>query len=163
MKVDIDGNDITIYLNNLYLNNLDLFNVDILESYMNKLFLKLKNYYDIKLQGYYDVELYIDDNYGAIIVMKNENIEYYEYLDNQIDTKITIHNNSNFLYEIEDIIDIKKILETNYKIYKYDNKFFLKLLGKIKDNIMTNLLEYIKKVCYNTKAIDKIKNLICKD
>lgn len=162
MKLELNGDDLVIYLNKQSINKIDLLNIDTLENYMNKLFIKLKKYYDIKLQGYYEVDLYIDNNYGIIIEIKKEKLEYYEYLDDQIDTKITIHNNSNFLYEIDDIIDIKNILKTNYKLYKYNNKVYLKLINEINDNLMINLLEYVKKICYNTKAIDKFKNLICK-
>ncbi len=161
MKINVIDEDIIIYLNKYYTKQIDFLDLNTLEEYMNDLFLKLKNCYNLKVNGYYSIDAYIDDNYGVIITMKHEDIEYYDYLIDQIDTQVTIHNNAKFLYKIADFFGAKNCLNNiDYSLYKYDNELYIKLNGQIDSINFGNLLEYCKEICYDIDGIMKKNNLL---
>ena len=161
MKINVSGEDITIYLNKYYTKQTNFLDLDTLEEYMNDLFLNLKNCYNLKISGYYNIEVYIDNNYGVIITMKHEDLEYYDYLIDQIDTQITIHNNANFLYKIADFFGIKNCLvNIDYSIYKYNNELYIKINDEIDSISFGNLLEYSNEICYDIEGIMKKNNLL---
>lgn len=113
----VKGEDITIFLSNPYIKNLDLDNREMVEKFIYKINKK----YNMELYGYYDVNIYLDKNYGIIINIKKEELEYIDYFNTNIEMNIEIMKDS-FLYKIEDIYRIKDIL----------NKFIIR---KHKDNI----------------------------
>lgn len=161
MKINVNDEDITIYINNYCLKKFNFLDLSSLEEDMNDLFHTLKTNYDLKISGYYNIDVYIDNNYGVIITMHHEEIEYYEYLTDQIDTQVTIHNNKNFLYKITDFFGIKNYLANkNYALYKYNNELYIKLNEKIDDIIIGNLLEYSTEICYDIDKILKTNNLL---
>ena len=77
-----------------------------------------------KIRGLILLEIYEDINYGTIVDFKNNK----NYETNEIEVKITIHTDTQFLYKI-DYFDINKTLEN--KIYYYKNNFYLELNDKI--------------------------------
>lgn len=161
MKINVNDEDTTIYINNYCLKKFNFLDLSSLEEYMNDLFHTLKTNYDLKISGYYDIDVYIDHNYGVIITMHHEKIEYYEYLTDQVDTQVTIHNNKNFLYKIADFFGIKNYLANkNYALYKYNNELYLKLNDELDDIIIGNLLEYSTEICYDIDKILKTNNLL---
>lgn len=160
MKLVMCDDEFLIYLGHNYFKDVDLFDLESLEVYMNELFTKLKKIYNLKLNGYYIIDIYLDDNYGAIIKVKNENLEYYDYFKDQIDTQISIHSDSFFLYKINDLFEVKKILNNNYDIYRYNNELYIKLNEKINENKFVNLLEYCTEICYDIENIVKKNNLL---
>ncbi|MCI8777801.1 MAG: hypothetical protein HFI86_00370 [Bacilli bacterium] len=161
MKVNVSDEDITIYLNRYYTKQTDFLDLNALEEYMNDLFFNLKNSYNLKISGYYNIDAYIDNNYGVIITMRHEDIEYYDYLIDQIDTQVTIHNNANFLYKIADFFGAKNYLNNiNYSLYKYNNELYIKLNDQIDNINFGNLLEYCKEICYDIEGIMKKNNLL---
>ena len=143
MKLIFNNNKIIIYLNKkLILENAKL------ESYFKKLFLKIKDKYNIKIIGYYNINVYNDKNYGSIIEMENQDLDYYNYF-NQIDMEIKINKN-NFLYQI-DYEYLTKELLSKVNVYKYNEKLYLKILDS---NIINKILEF-SKVIYG-EEINKI-------
>ena len=160
MKFSSIDDEYTIYLNNYIIRNIDFFDNEELEKYINYLFNKLKKIYNIVLNGYYNIDIYIDNNYGAIINIKKDDIEYYDYFSDQIDTQIIIHNNSNFLYKVKDFLDIKNNIQSNFSLYKYYDELYIKLNDKIDENKLGFILEYCEEICYDIEKIIQKNNLL---
>lgn len=138
MKIDIiDENELVIYLKKDNIDNIDLKDEIKIEDTLKKLFIRLNDYYDIKIEGYYDVDVYIDKFYGVILDLKKEDLEYYDYFDNQVDMRIAI-NKTSFLYKVEDYfnVDLKK-----YDVYKYLDNIYLLPKKKINSIELAKLME----------------------
>lgn len=112
MKI-VNDEIMKIYLNKDYLKYKN-YNISKIEENFKQIFETLKYCYNIEINGFYDIDVYIDKNYGIIIEMKKEDIDFDFY--DQVDMKISFHNQK-FLYQIDDIKKYKKI-------YKYKNKFY---------------------------------------
>ncbi len=149
MKLIIDNN-IVIFLGNFYLKNYDLKDYNNIEKNL----LKLLNKYSVDINGYYNVFIYHDKNYGLIIDMQKEDLEYLDYFNNQVELNIEIIEDS-FLYEIEDILNINKDILINFTIYKKNYHFYLETKEKINPIKLGILLEN-SKIIYGKKA-KKIK------
>lgn len=144
MKIKLkDENNIIVFLNNINYN----LNINDLEHELKILFDKLKTKYKLDIFGYYIINIYIDNYYGTIIDMKKEEIDYIDYND-EIDMRIIMHKIT-FLYLINNYynLNIKSI------IYKYNNKYYLKLEESI-DNISFSKLLELSEIEY--KDIDTI-------
>ena len=149
MKLII-GNNIVVYLNNFYLKNYNLKDYDTIQKNL----LKLLNKHAINLNGYYNVFIYQDKNYGLIIELNKEEIEYLDYFNNQIDLNLEIIDDS-FLYEIEDLFTLNKKLLDKFLIYKKGFKLYLKAKEKINSISLGKILEN-SQIIYGKKA-KKIK------
>ena len=145
MKLVFKDNKIIVFLNK----RLDLDKIK-LEIYFKKLFLKIKDRYSLKLNGYYNINVYIDDYYGSIIEIENEDLDYYNYF-NQIDMEIKV-NRTTFLYEI-DFDYITKDILTKTNIYKLNNKLYFKIKDK---SIVNKIIEY-SKIIYNEQVKEIMK------
>ena len=147
MKIIInDDINMIIFLNKEYL-KIDFNNIDELEDYFKDLFLTLKNIYNIKLNGFYYIEVFVDKNYGVILELEKEELEYIDYYDNQVDMRVTV-NDSEFMYLINDY-DLNDIME----IYSFQNNLYGKLKKQINRIKMGEILEK-GKIIY--KDYDKI-------
>lgn len=120
MKLIKDDN-ITIFLSNSYIKNIDIENRESIE----KLIHQINKKYNIELYGYYYVQIYIDKNYGIIINIKKEELEYMDYFNNALEMNIEIIEDS-FLYKVEDIFSIKDMLN-KLTIRKYDDNFYIEV------------------------------------
>ena len=118
-----------------------------MEDYFKDLFLTLKNIYKIKLNGFYYIEVFVDKNYGVILELEKEELEYIDYYDNQVDMRVTV-NDSEFMYLINDY-DLNDIME----IYSFQNNLYGKLKKQINSIKMGEILEK-GKIIY--KDYDKI-------
>lgn len=144
MKLVFKDNKIIVFLNkNLNLDKKEL------ENYFKKLFLGIKDKYNLKLNGYYNINVYIDNYYGSIIELENEELEYYNYF-NQIDMEIKVIKTP-FLYEIDYEYLDKEILNKTI-IYKYNNKLYFKITDK---TILNRIIECCK-IIYG----DKVKEIM---
>ncbi len=112
------GENITIYLNKQYIKNIDLKDREKAE----KLIYKINQKYNIELYGYYETKIYIDKNYGIIIDIKKEELEYMDYFNESLEMNIEIIEDS-FLYKIEDIFSIKKT--DKFILRKYEDNIYL--------------------------------------
>ena len=149
MKIKNFDDKIILYL---IRENIDFKNMEELEQYFQKLFLKLKKIFNISFMGFYSIDLYLDNNYGAVIEIRKEELDYLEYDDNQIDMHINIHN-TKMLYLVEDFLDLKNAI-----IYNYKNKYYVLIENYLNKNI--NLSE-IGKVIYKTNEILVSGKKIC--
>ena len=144
MKVVFKDNKIIVFLNkNLNLDKKEL------ENYFKKLFLGIKDKYNLKLNGYYDINVYIDNYYGSIIELENEELEYYNYF-NQIDMEIKVIKTP-FLYEIDYEYLDKELLSKSI-VYKQNNKLYFKITDK---TILNKIIECCK-IIYG----DKVKEIM---
>lgn len=158
MKVDIiDENNIIVFLNQFFTKDMNFLDKNLLEDQFRKLFLKLKDTYNIEINGYYDINIYIDKYYGSVLEIKKEEIEYLDYFDDQIDMRIIISKYSVFLYKIIDIFEIPKNILKDSLIYKYKNNLYLELKKNIDNIEMGKLLENSFLV-YGTVADKILKN-----
>ncbi len=133
-----DESNLILFLNNQSIISVDFEEREELEDYFREIFLKLKDYYQVTIQGYYVIDVYLDKHYGAIIEMEKEDLEYFEYDENQVDMRICIHKTP-ILYELEEYIP----LDTNtYDMIWYHDKWYVKLKQNISDICLGRLLEY---------------------
>ncbi len=149
MKLIIDDN-ILIILGNFYLKDYNLNDYNEIEKNLFKILKK----HTIELNGYYNVFIYQDKNYGLIIDMQKENLEYLDYFNNQIELNIEIIEDS-FLYEIDDIFTLDKTALNQFTIYQKNYKFYLEVKEKINTIKLGKVLEN-SKIIYGKKA-KKIK------
>lgn len=128
-----------IYLNKYYCKNIK----DNIESYLSKIFIRLKQIYNIEVHSIFNVKCYINDIYGAILEIEKE------YDPFSIYTKKTNANikyyDTKMLYEIDDYF-------ISDKVYMYDNKYYIDAV----DNI--NIIEHIKNIIYGNNVNDIIDN-----
>lgn len=127
--------------------NLNIEDRDELEKYLKNVFNKLNKYYDIRISGFYDVDLYIDKNYGIILDIMRDDIDF-EPIFNSVDMKITI-NKESFLYKLDDYI-----YSHFGNIYNYDNAYYLEVSDTLSNLDMMKLMEDAT-IVY--KSIDEIK------
>lgn len=154
MKLESKENILIIYLKKQLIDTIDFTKKNELEKYFKELFLKLKEYYNIKINGYYNINVYIDEFYGVVLELQKEELDYYEYFDNQVDMHI-LTEEVQFLYLIEDYFIINELNIS--KLYYYKDKYY------ILPNINTDynyLLENSEVVYKNTKEIIKFGRVI---
>lgn len=105
MRLDMIDDKYIIYLKKIY----DI-NEDSVKDYLKK----LEEYYHLNFNGLYIANAYIDFKYGTILELIKE-----DYVYNLLNIHI-IKYNCEFLYLIDDILDIK------YKdFYIYKNKYYV--------------------------------------
>lgn len=133
-----DDSNLILFLNNMTIPKVDFEDREELEEYFRALFLKLKDVYQVVIQGYYNIDIYIDSFYGAVIEIEKEELDYFEYDDNQVDMRICIHQTS-ILYELEEYIPLNP---KEYDMIWYGNKWYAKLKQKVNDIYLGRLLEH---------------------
>ena len=130
-------NTYVVYLNKYSIIDIDFSNTKALERDLKSLLRRLKKHYKIDIKGYYNITVYIDEYYGAVLKIEEDN-EYYDYFD---DTIIRMKKvKSNFLYEVDDISYIDNYIN-KFKISINDNKIYLAINNELNENEYLNLLE----------------------
>jgi len=151
MKVVARDNLIVLYLNNALYENIDLKDKENLNKSIKKLLLKLHDNYNLDFKGYYDITLYVDRNYGVIIEIKKEELEYLDYFGNSIEINTKILEDS-FLYEMNDII-----FNDNYLLYTLNGNIYIKINKPVNSVFMGTLLEKTNKIIYGKERKRIIK------
>ena len=157
MKVVVKDK-VIVYINKEQFKNLDFKNKNILNNYIKKLIIKLKNDYYLEFTGYYNIMLYIDNNYGIIIEMKKEELEYLDYFTKGLEININTKEDS-FLYEIA---NLNKDILNNSAIYTYNEKIYAKISSEINSIQLGKILENTNEILYGNKKnriIKKIKQV----
>ena len=155
MRLIIDEN-IVIFLDKIYLKKLNLTDQNLLEKKLIKLINKIQNKFTLDLNGYYNVYIYKDKNYGLIIDMQKEDIEYLDYFNNQIELNIEVIEES-FLYKVEDVFNITKSILDKFIIYKNGDTIYLKAKEKI-NNIELGIILENGEIIYGKEANTIKKN-----
>ena len=139
MKIDFKDGNYIIYLNKYNVINMDFNNTKVLENDLKDLLLRLKKYYKIDIQGYYNITIYIDDYYGAILKIEEDD-ECYDYFDDTVALRLK-KMKSIFLYEIDDISYVSNYIN-KFKIANKKGNIYLTLIDNLNDNEYINLLEF---------------------
>jgi hypothetical protein len=156
MKIELLNDKTIIFITKEYTKGLNLYEKEKLELYFKDLFVKLKDIFEIDIFGYYDITVYRDIHYGGIIILEKENNEYFSYYGKQIDMCIKIDPNDLFLYQIDDLFIINKLIMEKVKIYKYKNKLYLRIMDNLNTYQMGILMEQ-SSIIYGNKVKDIIK------
>lgn len=160
MKIIVnDDINMIIFLNKIYLNQIDFEDKEKLEIYFRKLLKTLKEFYKININGYYEINVYVDNNYGVILELKKEEIEYFSYYEDEVDMQLIVHNTV-FLYEIEDYFWIEKELKNKILLYKYNKKIYMVINHNIDDILLGKIIENGNLKYKDNQKIIKEKNLI---
>lgn len=138
MKVDFKNGNYIIYLNKYNVINMDFSNTKVLENDMKNLLLRLKKYYKIDIQGYYNITIYIDDYYGAVLKIEEDN-DYYDYFDDTVALRLK-KVKTKFLYEIDDISYVYNY-QDKVKINKNKGKIYIEILNCLENKDYLKLLE----------------------
>lgn len=158
MKVEvIDELNFVLYLNNRYLDKVNFNDKDEIEVYLKKIFSKLKQKLGNEIAGFFEITIYTND-YGVVLVVNKEDLDYYEYFNKGIEMQVNIINDSKFLYKTDDIF--MNDLCNKFDIYLYNNNYYidLKSLNDISifehtkiiyGDIVGTILEYGKKININ--------------
>ena len=149
MKLIIDEN-IVFFLNKIYLDNVNIKDESLIEKKLIKLINKIQKQYNIDLNGYYNVYIYKDKNYGLIIEMEKEKLDYLDYFNNQIELNIEIIEDT-FLYKIDNIFTIDKTLLEKLIIYINKDEIYLKIKENINDIELGQIIEN-SQIIYGNKA-----------
>jgi len=149
-----DEFNFVVFLNNIYIDSINFDNKVDLEKYFRKIFSNLHAFYDIEINGYYDIKVYHDNNYGIIIELKKSDSDYFDYLDNQIDMRITNAKSECFLYKINDYFLYKNIKGCEYYLYK--TNIYVKIKTKISKSDYFYLLEN-SEIIYNEEVNNILK------
>lgn len=155
MKTVIKDDKIVVFLNKNNIFDLDFNDEKKLKEYFKKLFSQLKKNYNYEVSGYFNIDVYKDKNYGMILEIENEQLDYYSYF-NQIDMKINIYKDSLFLYEIGYNFLNADIIK-NVICYRYIDKIYLEIKKEINDIIFAKILEY-SDIIYGDEVQDIKKN-----
>ena len=145
MKVDFKNGNYIIYLNKYNVINMDFSYTKVLENDLKTLLLRLKKYYKINIQGYYNITIYVDDYYGAVLKIEEDN-DYYDYFDDTVALRLK-KVKTKFLYEIDDISYVDNYIE-KFKITNMNNKILLSIVKDLNENEYLELIE-ISKIKYD--------------
>ncbi len=153
LKVVVDNN-IIVFLTKSYIKNIDLTSKRVLESYLNKLINKIKNKYDLDITGFYNVKIYIDENYGIIIDIIKETLDYPEYFTD-LDMNIEVIEDD-FIYMFDDIPILNENILMKFDKYKYKDKIYLIQIQNTNEIELGIVVENAK-IIYGKKAKKIIK------
>jgi len=157
MKVNIiDDNNIIVFLNKFNIKDIDFKNRENIEKHFRNIFLKLKHIYKLDIKGYYDIKIYIDKYYGAVLEIEQEDIEYIDYFDSQIDMRVNVISDNEFLYKIDDIFIINKKIFKDIDIYTFKNEYYIKIKNELDNYYMAYVLEN-SNLIYNNITFDILK------
>jgi len=145
MIINKTDNYYTIKLLNTTIN---IYDPNELEEITKKIIKKLNK--DYKLNNCIHLEIYLNNNYGTIIKLKDYKSSF--IINNDKTVKITIHTETPFLYQI-DYFDIERNKIPKDKIYYYKNKFYLKIDNNINKKKYLKLLELSKVIYEDTEVI----------
>ena len=143
-------NTIKIYINNHYIKSVDINK----KSNINKLIKKAEEKYKIKLDGYLKITIHKGKNYGIIIEIKKEAIDYFDCFNIEIESDIEIIEET-FLYQVDDFFEIEDIKD--YQIYSYKGEIYLEPKNNIEKIIERVKIIYGKKAKYIREKAQIIK------
>lgn len=154
MKVEIEDEEITLFLKKKEIEDFHFENIEEIEDYFRSLFLKLEEHYHIEIEGFYNIQVFLDKNEGMVLKLEKEDMDYYPF--HQVEMRI-LKEDTVFLYKVDDILEF---LPLNVDIYFYKNEFYVK---NNKKKQVYNLYEFGKLIYENTDIILKKGILFTKE
>lgn len=152
MRVIVDNDLFILFLNKTILNWVNFSDKEETEKYLKELLTKLNNKYNLYFEGYYDITLYIDNNYGIILEIKKEELEYLNYFSNQLEMNIKVCEGF-FLYET---LNIEDFMKDKVEIYIHKDKIYLKIKENISDLYLAKILEHTN-IVYGKRVKEILK------
>ena len=146
MKIEIEQDQITLFLKKEEIEDFHFEDIEEVEDYFRTLFSKLEEYYQITIEGFYNISVFLDKAEGMILKLEKEDIDYYHF--HQIEMRI-VKEDTVFFYYLNDILDF---LDSDVDIYFYKNEFYIKNNNPKK---VYNLYEFGKIIYENTDIILK--------
>lgn len=133
MKAEFIDDKVVFYLNDI----IAIYD----EERIKTLFLKIKKRYGFSFCGNYLTYIYTDKNLGTVLeVFEKDSNELFKYLrKTKMNLKYKV--DSYFLLEINNINFLEMLKLKSYRIFYYNNYFYIKLLDKM---ICPCFLEYSK-------------------
>lgn len=160
MKVILcDESHYEIFLNSFFSFSID--NKEKLEQELKQIFLKLEKNYHINTTGFYHVNIYHDSNFGVVLKVEKEDIDY-PFSPHEIDLRIQIEKEQSFLYKIEDYFLLTSSLLKKGEVYYYHNCFYYLIKKPLTKKEKLYLLEYSTIDYLNRESIIKKQNKIKK-
>lgn len=147
MKIEFKDNTYIVYLNKYNVIDMDFSDTESLERYLKKLLLRLKKHYKIDIKGYYNIIVYMDEYYGAVLKIEEDN-DYYDFFDDTIAIRMK-KVKSKFLYEVDDVSYVDKYID-KFKISINDNIIYLTINNELNEYEYLNLLE-MSNIIYDRK------------
>lgn len=142
MKIErLSEDNFIVFLNNLYINNHKLQLNANFEECFKLLFKTLSNSYNIDISGYYDIKIYCDKLYGYILNIKREDLDFYDYYDEQIDMKISINEDQKFLFKLKDTSVLNKIILEYCYLFKDEKHVYILPKKTINQQLLGNIIE----------------------
>ena len=145
MKVETIDNKIILYLKKDITQNINFKDLDAIEKHFKELVIKLNDIYSIKIEGFYNIKVYLDDIYGAVLEIEQENIDY--YTTDEVEMRISLLYET-FLYEVDNIIKFD-----NINVIKKGSKYYLNVHNNIRLKDYLFILENSKLIYKNTSNI----------
>lgn len=135
MKIRTSKNKITVQI----ITQKEISNIN---DYIKKVILTLKRKHKVDIFGFYKVNVYINNKIGIIIdIIKDHDIDY---INDLLDLKIKVYNNSPMFLEFDDYV----FKEKKDLIIK-NNNYYLEVT-KIEKNELLKLIEFCK-IIYGEK------------
>lgn len=141
MKIEKHDDNLVVFLNKKIAPK-NINNKIELEKNFQKIFNKLNNIYNLDLNGNYEINIYDNKEYGIILEIKKEEIEYFDYYDT-IDMHLNISKYKDILYKTTNIIK-------NTNIYEYKGELYIEPID-IEFNKLGILIEN-GEIIYGKKA-----------
>lgn len=129
MKLDLEDDRYIVFLKKDNIKDVDFRIKKQVEECFRNIFKKIRKRLDKDINGFFNITVYLNDSFGAILIIEKEELEYYDYFKNQIDMQINIEYDSIILLEFDDIFNISVNLDN---VYMYNNKFYIKYVEDIK-------------------------------
>ena len=142
MKIErLSEDNFIVFLNNLYINNHNLELKVNLEECFKNLFKILSNSYNINISGYYDIKIYCDKLYGYVLDIKREELDFYDYYDEQIDMKISVNESQKFLFKLKDTSVLNNMILEYCHLFKDEKDVYIIPKKTINQQLLGNIIE----------------------
>lgn len=130
--------------------NINFTDRDDLELYFKKIILSIEENHGVLFDGFLDITIYMDEQYGSVIEIEKDNLEYpYTSLG---ETEMNIHlvKNSFILYQVQDPFILDPEILKQQEIYYYRSQFYLKIQEALELADFLKVLEQGKIIYGNT-------------
>ena len=160
MKIDYRDNNLIVFLNKKNVSSIDFFDKHCMEKYFRDLFYKFNNDYNMDLKGSYNIEVFIDDNFGIILDISSDDVDYFEYCSDVVDMNISISKYNKFMYKlfngIGDLIKKCDVYIYNDDIYVIPNSLSYFEFGILLENSKIIYGEKCFKILKGAKKISEV-------
>lgn len=142
MKVEFeDQYHVIVFLMDDSIRGIDFSSREDLEVYFKQLFLKLGEYYDIGIDGYFNITIYFDQNYGAILDVEKDSLDYFDCMDNEVEMSIQVVKNAFVLYQIEDPFLLNRRFLKRHQLFFYRGSYYVRLCHPVGRKGLYSLME----------------------